>query len=130
MIERQLEVVVVTRGLNLIRSYFIEKEPLLEKYLVFASRTSNDPSFASVGYISGRRALLIGLPQIVALFNSFMCAVFSSVIIRFLSSEPTLWAIAVGITCFAVVWRMQYSYYRKRTDQMEQKFRDTKSDVR
>lgn len=119
LIERGIEIVIVSRAINRIRCYFSESE--VKSYILFPI-CDKEPEFASIGLLKGGYALMIGLPQIVALFNGLIVALASSIFIRWISMQPTEVIWGVGFFFFVLTIGLHNIYYHKRIKQIDGNF--------
>jgi hypothetical protein len=123
MIERAIETVIAIRGINRIRMYFVKKYRGIDQHLIMARLGPNEPLFWQTGLLTKKWAIMVGLPQIVAILNGFTAAVFVRVAVGRLanlpgSTPPPTWIWFVGGFTFVITLLLQNWWFWDRINRM------------
>jgi len=127
MVERAIETIVAIRGINRIRLFFTQRCEDLDKHLILARLGPNEPAFWQTGALRSKSAIMVGLPQIVAILNSFVVAVAVRVIAggfaRPLAVQTIpLWVAVLGTFVFIMVLSVQNYWFWARLKRMTSEF--------
>jgi hypothetical protein len=124
MILRAAEINIISKAMQSIREYYIMKNNDIEDYLLFAKLERGPRSLASQGPLAPERNLRLGLPQAIAILNSFIAAIGSAVMVREVFGGPTGYGPLVGSLVFIIAMFIFNFHYQRRLDTLEARVAD------
>lgn len=133
-VERGVEAVFATRAMNAIRGYFVQYDPTLAAILLYPL-TNDVPHFASFGFLEPKKAMKMGLPQVVAIVNNLIATTAVALAVR-IGGEPILInqfhiandqaksllgtaALCIGGAIFLFVGNKHSRYYKNRVQTLQ-----------
>lgn len=137
IIQGHISVTRYTRGLNLIRGYFVHQYRFVGPY-INNPISDIEPKFGNLGFISlgtAPKINKIGLTAMALLLNSFVLAMFVLVLLRFFMQPSLLVDVLTGFSSFTFSLLLHNRYinrllrqaeisYQKDRDRLEKEFEE------
>jgi len=120
MVERSVNIILFTRGMNRIRRYFSDRHPAIERYLWLPVYDDKPSLKATLFDFKARRWSLTGLPPMVAIINSIITTVGSVILARIALNIVIEWSLIIGVGAFLLAMTFQYRYYSNRVQAKRQ----------
>lgn len=114
MVERSVNIISYTRGMNRIRRYFADKHPNIQSYLWLPITDDTPPFSYKVINVQKRRLGLTGLAPMVGVINSLIATAGIVILARAIFAASAIWSLLVGILIFIIMTLLQYQYLASR----------------
>jgi hypothetical protein len=130
MLQRTVNIVEYTRGMNRIRRFFSEKNPDITPYLWLSSRFSLYDDRPRIGYkvfdFQTRRLKFAGLAPMVGVINSIIATLGIVILTSTVFILPVAWSVLIGLFTFLLMLIAHYTYLvnylKQKHDEMEVRF--------
>lgn len=109
MVSRSINLILLDRGMNRIRRYFVDKNPEIKDYISLP--IYDDMPRLSPFIVSRGRYNLRGFPPTIAIINGMIACIGVVLLFRSVIGIDTMLSILIGGLIFILVISLQYRYY-------------------
>lgn len=115
-IQTAIENMLLSRGINRIRHYYLETAPEVKKYFIQSANDDIDGALYNMGIVPNTSAWqhFVTNAGMISVINSILAGVFSGMITRFALSLDTYFCAGIGIIIFILSAYLHHVYQMRK----------------